>query len=38
MGEGRGVYRVLVGRREVKKPWEDLGIGEMIILSWNLVR
>jgi hypothetical protein len=27
MGEGRGVYRVLVGRPEGKRPWEDLGVG-----------
>jgi hypothetical protein len=26
MEEGRGVYRVLVGRPESKRPLEDLGI------------
>jgi hypothetical protein len=25
MGEGRGIYRVLVGKSEGKKPREDLG-------------
>jgi hypothetical protein len=33
MVEGRGVYRVLVGRSECKNHWEDLGIGGRIILS-----
>jgi hypothetical protein len=26
MGEGRGVYRILVGRPEGKNHWEDLGV------------
>jgi hypothetical protein len=30
MGEGRGVYRVLVGRPEGKNCWEDLGVGGRI--------
>jgi hypothetical protein len=32
MGEGRGVYRVLVGRPEGKRPGEDLGVGGRITL------
>jgi hypothetical protein len=32
MGEGRGVYRVLVGRSKGKRPLEDLGIGGRITL------
>jgi hypothetical protein len=36
MGEGRGVYRVLVGRPEGKRPLEDLGIGGRIKLRWTL--
>jgi hypothetical protein len=38
MGEGRGVYRVLVGRPEGKSHWEDLGVGGRIILRWTLGR
>jgi hypothetical protein len=33
MGEGRSVYRVLVGRPEGKNHWEDLGVGGRITLS-----
>jgi hypothetical protein len=29
-GAGRGVYRVLVGRPEVRDHWEDLGVGGRI--------
>jgi hypothetical protein len=36
MGEGRGFYRVLVGRPEGKRPLEDLGVGGRITLSWTL--
>jgi hypothetical protein len=36
MGEGRGVYRVLVGRPKVRDHWEDLGIGGRITLRWTL--
>jgi hypothetical protein len=35
-GDGRGVYRVLVGRPEGKRPLEDLGIGGRITLRWTL--
>jgi hypothetical protein len=38
MGEGRGVYRVLVGRPKSKNHWEDLGIGGRITLKWTLGR
>jgi hypothetical protein len=30
MWEGRGVYRVLVGRPECKRPVKDLGVGGKI--------
>jgi len=33
MGEERGVYRVLVGKREGKKHWGDLGLDGWIILG-----
>jgi hypothetical protein len=35
MGEARGVYRVLVGRSEEKRPLEDLGVGGRITLRWT---
>jgi hypothetical protein len=35
MEEGRCVYRVLVGRSEGKRHWEDLGVGGNITLSWT---
>jgi hypothetical protein len=48
MGEGRGVYRVLVGRPESKRPlgrprrrWEDdikMDLGEMGIDGANWIR
>jgi hypothetical protein len=38
MGEGRGVYRFLVGRPEGKIPSEDQGIGGRITLRWTLRR
>jgi hypothetical protein len=37
-GEGRGVYRVLVGRPEGKRPLEDIGVGRRITLRWTLGR
>jgi hypothetical protein len=36
MGEGRGVYRVLVGRPEGRDHWEDLVLDGRIILRWIL--
>jgi hypothetical protein len=40
MGEGRGVYRVLVGRPEGKRPLrsEDLDVGGGITLNLTLGR
>jgi hypothetical protein len=38
MGEGRGVYRVLVGSPEGRNNWEDLGVGGRIKLNWTLGR
>jgi hypothetical protein len=38
MEEGRGVYRVLVGRPEGRGHWEDLGVGGRTTLSWILER
>jgi hypothetical protein len=38
VGEGRGVYRVLVWRPEVSDHWEDLDVGGRIILGWALRR
>jgi hypothetical protein len=35
MGERRGVYRVLVGRREAKNCLEDLEVEVKIVLKWN---
>jgi hypothetical protein len=37
MGEGRGDYRVLVGRPEGERPLEDLSVGERITLRWALM-
>jgi hypothetical protein len=34
MGEGRGAYRVLVGRPEGKNHLEDPGVDGRIILKW----
>ena len=34
MGEGRGVYRFLVGKPEGKDHWGDLDIDGKIILRW----
>jgi hypothetical protein len=36
MGEGRGVFRVLVWRPEGENHWEDLGVDERITFSWTL--
>jgi hypothetical protein len=38
LGEGSGVYRVLVGRPRGKNHWEDLGVGGRIALRWTLGR
>jgi hypothetical protein len=38
MGEGRGVYRVLVGRPEGKRPLGRPGVGGRITLRWTLGR
>jgi len=38
MGEGRGVYGVLVGRLEGKSPLEDQDVGGSITLRWTLGR
>jgi hypothetical protein len=38
MGEGRGVYTVLVGRPEGKNHWEDLDVDGSISLTWTLGR
>jgi hypothetical protein len=38
MGEGRGVYRVLVGRPESNRPLGRLGVGVRITLRWTLGR
>jgi hypothetical protein len=35
MGEGRGVYRVLVGVLKVRDHWDVLGLGGRITLSWT---
>ena len=34
MGEGRGLYRVLVGKPEGRNNWGDLGVDGWIILGW----
>jgi hypothetical protein len=35
MGEERVVYKVLVGKPEVKRHWGDTGVDGRIILRWN---
>jgi hypothetical protein len=34
MGEGRGAYRILVGRPEGRRHLEDQGVDGRIILKW----
>jgi hypothetical protein len=34
MGEGRGAYRILVGRTEGRNHSEDPGVDGRIILKW----
>jgi hypothetical protein len=34
VGEGKGAYRVLVGRLEGRNNLEDLGVDGRIILTW----
>jgi hypothetical protein len=39
MGEGKDVYRILVGKPKGKRDhWKDLGVGGRITLSWTLGR
>jgi hypothetical protein len=38
MEEGRGVYRVLIGKPESKRPLGRLGVGGRITLRWSLER
>jgi hypothetical protein len=38
MGEGRGVYKVLVGKPEGKRPLGRLNIGGRVTLRWTLGR
>jgi hypothetical protein len=38
MGEGRGVYRVLVGRPEMKRQLGKPSVGGRITLRWTLGR
>jgi hypothetical protein len=38
MGDGRGVYRVLVGRLKGREHWEHLGVGGRITLTRTLGR
>jgi hypothetical protein len=37
-GEGKGVYRVLVGGPKGRDHWEDLDVGGRITLRWTLRR
>jgi len=34
MGESRGVYRVLLGKSEVQRSLEDLGVDGKITIRW----
>jgi hypothetical protein len=34
MWDGRGVYRILVGKRKGKRQWGDPGVDGKIILRW----
>jgi hypothetical protein len=34
MGDRRGMYQVLVGRPDGKRPLEDLGMDGRVILKW----
>jgi hypothetical protein len=38
MGKGRGVYMLLVGRPQGKRPLEDLDVSGGITLKWTLGR
>ena len=38
MGEGRGVYRVLVGNPRGRDRWGDQGVDGRIILRWTFRR
>ena len=34
VGEESGVYKILVGKTEGRRPWRDLGVDGWIILGW----
>jgi hypothetical protein len=38
MGEKRNAYRILVGKPEGKRHWEDQGVGGWTIIEWILER
>jgi hypothetical protein len=38
IGEMRNAYRILVGKPEAKRSWEDQGVGGWAILKWILER
>jgi len=38
VGEGKDIYRVLVGSPKARDHWKDLGVGRRITLRWTLGR